>query len=511
MTRYDDQGKSLYILGLSNYYSANYDSAVKWFYNAMESGYDSSKIKETLAEVLFRAGSQHSNKDDYRNAIGYYKAVLSYQDDKAAQKNIIYCYLQLAKASPSPANVVWVLYAYDFCRAMDLRDESLEVVANNLCQYILKPPLTEFFESAVACIQEALDQKDYPYLHQTLGFIYLYQNRDLLAKVEFKKVVDDYKYSQFYAVCFDKYNDTGNADYQYQAKYSFFISGRNTSLASIVIKVLMQIPQIYQFQRTTNLRLQLNERLIPYQFVTDQYGTQYISCQLNKNLTMGKNRLSLTSDLTVEGKRINLNALRNLTRANYNSNDPRFKQLTGRNTAIDTLDPLVQKIAKDIMLRCKSDQIVDIIRAVDDEVIAQMDYRVTSGIPRKVTVKRALSNSQNAVCEDYAVLTVTLLRALQIPASYFSGDTYNQPAGHAWAVVYTPDYRPLPLDTTWGDTSGMPELYFLRSSNMNVVKSFSLDSNKMPAGTSIEFNSSSSSAIAIELGQSVVNIIKMNE
>jgi transglutaminase-like putative cysteine protease len=510
-SRYNDRGRVLYLLGLSYYYNQNYEAALKPFHYALDAGYEPQKVREGLTETLFKLGYRCSGKFDYKEAIGYYKAALQYQDDTPSKSNVVYCYLQLAKGSKSPVNTVLLLYAYDFIQAAGLRDDSLEIVANNLCRYVLQPPSPELFDRTIACLRDSLAQKDDPYLHQTLGVIYLYQNNDPPARAEFKKVIDDYKNSEFYPVCLDRYNDTGTAVYHYRAEYPVFISGNIASLPSLVAKILLQAPQSYEYQTTKSLKLILNDRKIPYEVVTDNFGTKCLSCKIEDGFGIGKNLLVIEGDVEVASKRISPEALQNMTLSSYNTGDPRYKLLTARTEAADTLDSRVQKIVKDIKLQLKNPSIKDLVWAVYNYVINTMEYRVTRGVREKVSLKRALASSQWAVCEDYAILTVTLLRALGIPAAYFAGDTYNEPVGHAWAVFYTPDYRPLPLDATWGDTSNMPELYFLRNSNLNVVKSFSYDSNLMPEVTSIKFNTTSSVNITAELGESSVSLKKMNE
>ncbi len=509
---YNDQGRALYLLGLSNYYLENYDTALQQFYAAREAGYDSAKVNEWLTQTLFKLGYRSSNKFDYRNAIGYYKAALQYKDDGPTKSNIVYCYLQLAKASKRPENVVLLLYAYDFIKTAAVNDDSLEVVANNLCSYILNPPLPELFERAIVCIKGSLAEKADPYLHQTLGFIYLYQNNDGLAKAEFKKVIDGYKDSEFYPLCYDKYHDIGTADYRYHAEYPVFISGNIDSLPSLEAEVILLVPQTYEYQTTRNLKLYLNDRKIPYEIVTDKFGTKCLSSQITDGFVIGKNILAVECNVRVESRRINPDLLQNKTLSSYNPSDSRYKLLTARTETADTLDPRVQTIIKDIKQSVKSTQIKDLVRTVYNYVLRTMEYRVTQGTTReKVSLNRALTNSKRAICEDYAILTVTLLRALQIPAAYFSGDTYNQPIGHAWAVFYTPDFRPVSLDTTWADTSEMPELYFLRNSNLNAVIRFSYDSELMPEGTNIKFYTTSGQDITAELGNSSVNLVKLNE
>jgi transglutaminase-like putative cysteine protease len=506
--QYDDDGKTLFLLGNSYLYNKDYENALRTFHYAIDTGYDEKKVNEKIFDTLSGLGDSISKKFDYINAIAWYKTALLYQNQSngVVKHNIVFCYLQLADQLKKPDNAMVLLYAYDFLQHNPAEDDVLTVVANNLCNYILKPPLYQFFHSTtIKCITDALAEKDDPYLHQCLGFIYLYLNKDSLAKPEFKKVITDYKNSQYYEVCAEMYNDIGIASYRYQETYPLRIDGR----PSLKAEIKVQIPQSFAYQTADNFTVTFNHKKVPYLIVSDNYNTKFLSLKISDGFISGINELAVNCDVEVVKMRTSKEILAGFTLADYKK-DPRYDRLTGQNQTFDTQDPRIRKMVDEIRQNTKSDRVIDLVAAVYYYVIDLLEYKIVNGPREKVSVKRALANPKTAVCEDYAVLTVTLLRGLGIPASYFSGETYQKPLGHAWTVWYTPDYAPVPLDTTWGDTSGRPDLNFLSASNLCVTKMFGYDSDQMPEGTGISIHTTSEESITARLGTPVVKMVKLN-
>ncbi|HBE77809.1 MAG TPA: hypothetical protein DDW65_08485, partial [Firmicutes bacterium] len=417
-----------------------------------------------------------SKKNDYMGAIAYYKAALFIKKEVSVLHNTVYCYLQLAGTLKKSDRVPLLLYGYRFIKVNSLRDGSLGTLAITLCNNVLTPPLYDWFEPAISCIKEAIAQADDPYLHQSLGMIYLYQNKGPLAKAEFKRVLDNYPDSEFYATCLERYNNIGDAVYRYRAVYPLQVIANPGKIASLAAKARLLMPQSYAYQTTRAVTVTLNGQNIPYQIVSDNFGTQFISLALPGRLRAGENRLAVECQVAITQKRFTGNSLANFKIGDYRQQDIRFKVLTQSTAAINLRNPEIQRMAAEIRQSVKGEQLIDRVQAVYQYVIKAMSYRLSGGDYEKVGVQRALRHMQSAVCEDYAVITVALLRSLQIPAGYFSGDSYGSPLGHAWAVFYTPDYQPFPLDTTWGDTSEAPDLFFLTTSAINVADSFSCES-----------------------------------
>ena len=113
------------------------------------------------------------------------------------------------------------------------------------------------------------------------------------------------------------------------------------------------------------------------------------------------------------------------------------------------------------------------------------------------------------VCEDYSVLTVSLLRSFGIPALIMSGPMYNSEIGHAWPAFYTPEFsEPIVIDTTWGDTSEMPDYFFLFNSNLTVIENYGWNSDVLPDGYSSLYSTYGN--IQVTLKPESVRIEKQN-
>ncbi|HEX3048237.1 MAG TPA: transglutaminase domain-containing protein [Bacillota bacterium] len=507
---YKDGGKTLFLAGACYYTLKEYELAIRYFHQAMLAGYDQTEALEFIFQSLTGLGNQYSDQANYSEAIAYYKAALNYKPDPVVLHNTVFCYIEFAKRLKKPDQITVLLFAYDFILANNFKDETLGVLANNLCNYLLNPPLTGFPDQAVACIVDALATGDDPYLHQSLGFIYLYQNKPELAKAEFKQVFLLYPNTKYAEVSQERYQDIGNALYHYRAVYPIRVQVNSGSASSLYAEVTLQMPQSYEYQTSKNLKVTFNKKSIPVKIVKDQFGTQYLNLELDRIFNAGKNELAVECTVEVQNKRINTESIANYHLTDYRPSDSRYQALTQSNEIMTIEDYQVQALVREIKHKVKSDRVLDLVKAVYDKVIDLLAYENT-GTQEKVSVKRALANPEQALCEDYAALTVTLLRALKIPAAYFSADTYQKPVGHAWAVFYTPDFLPVPIDTTWGDTSNMPDLYFFATSNLNLIMSFGYDSDLMPGGATIKINSVGDSGVEASLGTSEVRIDKIDD
>ncbi len=504
----DNQFARDYNLAVDDYYTAQYSKALP-ILKRLITGYKDNRSTLYLWAVCM--AEDLSKKGDYKGAIAYYKAALSIEKEISIQHNTVYCYLQLAEQLHKSERVTMLLYGYRFAGKCRLRDDSLESLAINISNELFSPPAVEHFQEAIQCIEAALAQKDNPYLHQTLGFIYLYQNKPGLAKGEFKKVVDFYPDSPYYATCLERYNNIGNANYRYQAVYPIQVFAGARGASSVTAKIMLQIPQSYPYQTVKNLRVSLNNRAIRYRTVIDPFGTQFLRCEISNSLLPGLNHLEINAEVWVADKRISKDSIASMKITDYRKNEAEYKLWTQSTEAVDLKNPQIQKMAWEIRQNVRSDRLADRVQGVYQYVMNAMAYREPAEMGQKAGVKRALQHMESADCQDYAVITVALLRALNIPAGYFSGDYYGSPIGHAWAVFFTPDYQPVPLDTTWGDTSKIPDLFFLAHSNSLITTSFSLDSSLLPANMNIHFEYSSVSGVQIQMGQEQLKLTKLSD
>jgi transglutaminase-like putative cysteine protease len=101
------------------------------------------------------------------------------------------------------------------------------------------------------------------------------------------------------------------------------------------------------------------------------------------------------------------------------------------------------------------------VRAINDYVVQTLNY---NNEKIKYNVRQggvdALNNPNNVVCLEYSDLTISLLRAADIPARMpvgygYSGDLKKSPAVsdslHSWVQAYVPNNGWINLDPTWGE------------------------------------------------------------
>ncbi len=506
---YRDGGSALFLLGICYYMLHENETAIETLTKSSIAGYKSNEIKDYLYYSLTGAAEDFLNKKDFRAAIANYKKALQYGSEPAILHNTIYAYLELSKTLKKTDRVPMLLYAYEFIKKNNYQADNLAIIANNLANCVFNPPVIEWFDRVADCLQDSLIYTDDPYLHYSMGYIYLYHNKPAQAKKEFKLVIDRYPHSKYYQFSLDCYLDLGQARYLHRLLYPIKVTAGFADITSLEAKLLVQAPQSYSLQIVHNQKVEFNNKPVPFRIITDDFGVRYLEIKLKGNFIEGWNELTVLSDLELEQRRFDPNYIGGYKLADFRQNEPRYKLLTGRSVLIDIYDPQIQKMAAEIRQATRSTNLLDLVRGVYYYVVNSMEYKVTGGLVEKLGIKRALKNQNAAVCEDYAIITVALLRALKIPASYFSGDIYQKTAGHAWAVFYTPNYQSIPLDTTWGDTSGNPDLYFLWSSCLPITRSLTCESNLMPGSTAISINTTSDPGILTVLGEEKVKIERL--
>ena len=108
---------------------------------------------------------------------------------------------------------------------------------------------------------------------------------------------------------------------------------------------------------------------------------------------------------------------------------------------IESDDPLIQKLAKDITGTTR----LDIVRGIYDFVIYYLDVDVSKlkGVGAAKTAQ-----DKKGMCIDYCDLFAALCRAKQIPARVVAGyrTNFSVSPKHSWVEVYFKDYGWVPFD-----------------------------------------------------------------
>jgi len=127
-----------------------------------------------------------------------------------------------------------------------------------------------------------------------------------------------------------------------------------------------------------------------------------------------------------------------------------------------------------------------------DYVVNSLNYNPLVDLKReRLGAKKALSDSQNAVCQEFSDLFVAICRAAGIPSRRVSGFAYSENSSlrplslvedilHTWPEYYNRDQKFwVPVDPTWGNTTGGID-YFNQFDLNHVVFSINGLSSEVP-------------------------------
>jgi transglutaminase-like putative cysteine protease len=124
--------------------------------------------------------------------------------------------------------------------------------------------------------------------------------------------------------------------------------------------------------------------------------------------------------------------------------DARFEYLVP--TRATAADLALRAVADD--LRSQSERPIEAVRGVIDRVRAHLEYE--RGVTTVSTSAAEAWSRGRGVCQDFAHVTLALLRALGVPARYVSGYVHPEPEGvvgetvrgesHAWVEAWTGDW-----------------------------------------------------------------------
>ncbi|MBN1698531.1 MAG: hypothetical protein JW881_13535 [Spirochaetales bacterium] len=497
---YDDLGKSLDAIGICYLSLEEYGKAVPYLIYAEESGYsDDVRLEEQFFHAFFGIGYNKMTSGDYRFALAYFKEALGCKADPAVKNNIAWCYTRLSESAPLHDSIGILENAIRFVSGFDVDDQYLEDIAFRYVKAVIKAAEEARYANAAGFAEYALSRADSPYIRLNLGLLYIRMRRIAAAHAEFGHIVTHHKASDVFDIGLTLYNETKSVRYRHEVVYPFtVIPAGGTQTEAYELEITARVPQTCRNQKTEAIKAYVNGTAVPFSALTDNTGNSLIEFSLKgPALKKGKNEIKITSTVEKTSIFTGREEIEAYSIGNYNRNDPFFRQNLASDNKADYTLPEIRAFTREITSRMTSESVLERVSAVYDFVIDKLSYVLDPEGTDELRIGRLIKNSYRGNCQDYALLTIALLRSLGVPASMYCGDTYDSDIGHAWAVFYTPDKRAVALDATWGDHEDLKTHYFLTESNKNITTSFSYDSDILEDGRGINLFSK---GFTVELG-----------
>jgi Transglutaminase-like enzymes, putative cysteine proteases len=203
-------------------------------------------------------------------------------------------------------------------------------------------------------------------------------------------------------------------------------------------------------------------------YMTGQLGAEYLQKNLRYEI-IGKNRptyefFSAYMQIISERKESDGNTVYVLQQGTGEFETPVTAQDLASNDTIQTTLPQIQKIAKDIASQSsdRKEQIKLILKYLKKNYVYDWDL-IKNNTLRALTASEALERGKG-VCQHYAVLFVTIARALKIPSTVVIGYSMadGNPGPHAWVEAETSKNRWTVIEpqSENGLTDTAPRAYF---------------------------------------------------
>jgi len=150
-----------------------------------------------------------------------------------------------------------------------------------------------------------------------------------------------------------------------------------------------------------------------------------------------------------------------------------------------------EKVESTTILKAKADEVVsgvsDYLTAVQllgEFVYDYLDYTFENEYFNGTLSASAIFSLKEGVCDEYAVLFMSLARAVGIPVRYVTGYSYGNVlelgdfGPHAWVEVYVPGHGWIGMDPTYG------QFGWSDASHVSVVKTWNISSNYISTSSS---------------------------
>jgi tetratricopeptide (TPR) repeat protein len=496
ITEYKDHGRCLYNLGLCYYNLKKRSDALTCLSTAYAMGNRLSV--DLIGHICFEIGYEYLENKNWTEAIRYLKIAPAI---KATSENILYCYYQLALSLPLPKQTVMLLYAGRYMIQNRVKSDNVIVIGQMLGQQLMDETASPYLEDGLEILRYANTVKNDAYIHQYLGFLYIYRRELSKAESEFRAAlaagISDKEQQTFIN---EKLIELKPLTYTYTREWPFTLTLKSGSLESCSIEVLYTLPLTTVDQKVSDIQVSLNDKGMEYEIVRDKNDTPLLKVQLKNYLREGENKVVIQARVWRAPQWFGKQVLADVKKSGYDRSSPLYKAYTASNNVFNTAHPLVKAARQSLYRYLKQDNVELVARAVYDYVIRKMSYKFynSSGRPRTTILNRLRANGCVGLCEDYTVLTVSILRSFGIPCVYLAGPKYQSDIGHAWPAIWLPGFKNfVVIDTTWGD-GNLPDFYFLFNTNLTVIDIPMLESDIMVKGQTSMYVASANVKIEIK-------------
>ncbi len=246
------------------------------------------------------------------------------------------------------------------------------------------------------------------------------------------------------------------------------------------------------YNQLTINHLSSNAQLTDFTQTIYMYPQEEIIKQQLNNLTINSGRLIFNKkgDFTNSGWGFNftIKTRRRIPRIKVS---PEFPYPTiNFNSSIKQYLTFGTKTDSSSELKKTADEIVNgvtnyltAIQSISSFVNNYLTYTFTNEYTNGTRKASETLNSKKGVCDEYAVLLISLLREEGIPARYVTGYAYGNVLGlsnfgpHAWVEVYVPETGWISVDPTYG------EFGWIDASHVSIIKSWNVTSDYIHTST----------------------------
>lgn len=503
--QYFDGGQALYNLAIAYINTADFDAAIKSLAYSYADGYQ--QAFDVIDNLNGQIGYSHLQNQEYEKAISYLKSVPATENISA---NILYSYMELSQRSSYPQNIINLLYAGNFIVDNGVKDSNTLNLGLQIGKQLGDNIDKRFLPNSIVILEYLVGIENNPWLNVYLGMLYSNNGQPEDAKQQFSIAAanagDNADLLEFAS---KRVVELEPANFLYKNELPFTLTLKEGSISAAQFDITIALPQNKFGQSISELKVELNGEPVEYSLITDRYNSELLKLQLKGVCQKGQNNLVVSAIVSKKIKDYSAAEISNVKLSYYDTSLAEYAMYTESSEIYDLAHPLVQQAYLDLEPSIDRSNVESIVKQVYNYVINKMSYELydNDNRPRTIILDRLAQTNYIGLCEDYAVFTASILRSFGVPSMVLAGPYLDSEIGHAWPVFYTPDFeKAIAIDTTWGDTSEMPNYYYLFNTNLTVADSVGWDSEILPQGGAFYYTYTSN--IEIEMDKTLTSISK---